>query len=409
LGIIVVCNIAIQAVSLLGFIFIVRLYQESQVGEYVTFLAYVGIFTILSTGFYEQALFLEKRAAYVKLLKLIPLGLAVIASILVGIGLYLAHIPYAPYIVVSVISGGISITASNICILQNKLVFSSTYRLITAPLIPGGIIAVGMLAETSGEAMVAVSSISSMVLALHFYSLVNPYKGIRFDSGVKRQLVISLALIRRYRKFFFYGMFGELIGSAAYRMPVIQINSYFGAANSAYFGIAMRILITPVSLLIGTVSQMFLLKVSENKKSGIPSLQVTLKLLALLSILGGVSFLFCAVLAEPIIVILFGDKYAMVGETLFWLSPFLFSLIAISPLTQVLTVYEKQEYAFYNKITQFILSVGSFFLGYMFNSYILGVQALSLSITLLYIVILGQIFNVLLRYDRAYKKQFRNN
>lgn len=397
-------NIAIQGVSLLGFVFIARLYQEVQVGEYVTFLAYVGIISILSTGYYDQALYVEKRAAYTKLLKLIPVGFAIIVSIPVGIGLYLADVLYAPYIVISVIAGGVSMTATNICVSQNKQVFSAIYRLITAPLVPGGIIGVGMLAGTSSEAMVRVFSISSIVVALHYYFLVSPYKELEFHSSVRRQLVISLALIRRYRKFFFYGMFGELIGTAAYRLPIIQINNYFGATYAAYFGVALRIMITPVTVLTGTVSQMFLHKVSVNKKSGVPSLHDTLKLFTLLSILGVISCVCCMTLAKPIIVILIGDTFLMVGETIFWLSPFVFSLIAISPLTQVLTVYEKQEYAFYNKMAQLILSVGSFFLGYMFNDYILGVQAFSLSMTLVYLVILGQIFNVLLRYDRAYKK-----
>lgn len=403
-GIITACNIAIQAISLIGFVFIARLYQEGQVGEYVTFLAYVGIITILSTGYYDQALYVEKRAAYVKLLRIIPIGFAVIGSIPVGLALYLTGVSYAHYIVVAMIAGGISVTAANICVSQNKLVFSSIYRLVTAPLVPGIIIAVAVLAGASSETMIAVSSIGSLVLAVHFYFLVNPYKEIKFDSGFRHQVIVSIALIRRYRKFFYYGMFGELIGAAAYRMPVIQISNYFGAAYAAYFGVAMRIVITPISILTGTVSQMFLHKVSANKKNGIPSLNHTLKIFALLSVLGGLSSVFCVVLAEPVIVMLFTDKYVMIGEVVFWLSPFVFSLIAISPLTQVLTVYEKQEYAFYNKFSQLILSVGSFTLGYAFDSYILGIQAFSLSMTMVYIVIMGQIVHVLLNYDGAYKK-----
>jgi O-antigen/teichoic acid export membrane protein len=408
-GIIAASNIAIQAISLLGFVFVARLYQEGQIGEYVTFQAYVGIITILSTGYYDQALYVEKREAYGKLLKLVPIGFAIMLSIPVGAGLYLADVSYVPYIIISMISGGINVTASNICITQNKLVFLSIYRLVTAPLVPGTIIAVGVFAGTSSKAMIVVSSISSLVLATHLYFLVNPYREIRFTSGIRRQLVVSLALIKRYRKFFYYGMIGELIGTAAYRMPVIQINSYFGAVYAAYFGIAMRIVITPISVLTGTVSQMFLYKVSENKKNGVSSMRITLKSLALLSILGVISSVFCTVLAEPIIVMLLGDRYVMVGESVYWLSPFIFSLITISPLTQVLTVYEKQEYAFYNKLAQLVLSVVAFLLGNVFDSYILGVKVFSLSMTMVYVVILGQIINVLLHYDRAYKNNLEKD
>lgn len=406
-GIITACNIAIQVISLMSFVFIARLYQEGQVGEYVTFLAYVGIITILSTGYYDQALYVEKRAAYVKLLKIIPVGLAIVVSILAGLALYLASVPYASYIVVSVIAGGVNITATNICVSQNKLVFVSIYRLVTAPLVPVIIIAVAVLAGTNSETMIAVSSISSLVLALHFYSLVNPYKEIKFNSGFRRQAIVSAALIRRYRKFFYFGMFGELIGTAAYRLPIIQINNYFGAAHAAYFGVAMRIVITPISVLVGTVSQMFLHKVSANKKNGIPSLNDTLKIFALLSIFGGLSCVFCAVFAKPVIIMLFTDKYAMVGEIIFWLSPFVFSLIAISPLTQIMTVYEKQEYAFYNKIAQLISSVGSFMLGYASDSFFIGIQAFSLTMTTIYIVILGQLIRILLKYDPAYVRSQR--
>lgn len=408
LSIVTVCNVAMQVISVIGFVFIARLYQAEQVGEYLIFIAYVGIISILSTGYYDQALYVEKRFTKVRLLKLIPIGFAFIISIPVGLALYLADVPYVPYILVAGISSGINKTAVNINISQNKLIFTSIYRLITAPLVPGFIIAVAFLLEAKSEWMIATYSMISLVISIIFYLMTNPFKEMKFDANLRGTLILSLALIRRYRKFFFYGMFGELIGTAAYRMPVILISSFFGVTYAAYFGVAMRVVLTPTSVLCGTVSQMFLHKISANKKNNIASMNTFLKSFALLSIVGMLASLVCVTVASPIIVMLFTDKYAMVGEVVFWLAPLIFSLIAISPLGHVLTIYEKQEYPFYNKIAQLVLSVASFSIGFYFDSFLLGVQGFSLSMTLIYLVIMGQNIHVLLNYDSAYKNKLEH-
>lgn len=147
LSIISSSNIATQAISLVSFIFIARIYSENQVGEYVTFLAYVGIISIISTGYYDQALYVEKRPARVKLLRLIPILFALVSSAFAGIVLSLAEVPFAAYIVISVFAGGVSITAVNINISQNRLIFASLFRLVAAPLIPLAVIGVGWILE----------------------------------------------------------------------------------------------------------------------------------------------------------------------------------------------------------------------------------------------------------------------
>lgn len=205
-------------------------------------------------------------------------------------------------------------------------------------------------------------------------------------------------------------MIGELIGTAAYRSPVILANYFFGASHAAFFGVALRMVIAPTSVIAGTVSQIFLHRVSANRRGNIASLADFKKAFGLLSIVGVIAAIFCVILAEPVTVLLLTEKYAMVGEIICWLSPFIFCLIAVAPLTAILTVYEKQEYAFYNKSAQLLLSVISFVSGYyFFDSFMIGVKAFSISMTCVYVVILWQMIYVLLKCDKAYKIQLERN
>ncbi len=395
------CNIAMQAISLVGFIVIARIYHENQIGEYVTYLAYVSILSIISTGPYDQALYIEKGAAYTKMLKLIPVGFVFATSIPIGLGLYFTGVSHIEFILLGVIASGINITALNINIVQNKLEFASLFRLVTSPIVPGVIILGALLLEAGSQLMIAINAIVSLVISIVFYLITSKPKELGLNTGLRKVLPHYIVIIKRYRKFFYYGMIGELIGIAAYRAPVILINNFFGVNYAAYFGIAMRLVISPVSIVCSSVSQLFLHKVSTNRKNNVPSMSSFLKSLSLLTIVGGGVSVLAATIVSPLIVLFFTEQYAIVGEIVYWLIPFIFSLITISPLTSVLTVYEKQEYAFYNKIAMLILSVSSFFIGMTANSFSLGVQFFSFSMMFVYLVILGQIIHVLIKYDSA--------
>jgi O-antigen/teichoic acid export membrane protein len=188
---------------------------------------------------------------------------------------------------------------------------------------------------------------------------------------------------------------GELIGSSSMRIPIFIANEYFSKQMAAYYGVVLRIAITPVSIILANVAQIFLHQVSSNYKNGLPSFVIFIKYFCGLFLVGLMGCVLVVAYGEDLIVLVLGNKYETVGILLVDILPYIFMLAVVSPLTSVLYIFEKQNYLFYNKSAFFLATLVCFGYGAYIEDFFVGARLYAIFMAIIYTVIFLEIFIIL--------------
>jgi O-antigen/teichoic acid export membrane protein len=399
LSILVLCNIGTQIVSIVGFLLISRIFEVTVLGEYLEFLAIVTILSIVSTGNYDQALFVDRRRRLLKNLIFVSIFYSITLATLTTLILKLSGAEYALAVGVTLLSAGLQKLCISFNVSRNRHVVNAFFLLMVSPIRPVLIVLCGAFYDKGIEIMIATYAIASISLACVFLirSLGNQLKIAEWTNF--RFLLESVALAKRYIKFLKFGMVAELFGTASLRVPIIIAAEYFEKNYAAYYGVAFRLVVSPILILVGNIAQLFKYRVSENKKSGLPSLSLFAKYLIFLILIGIAELIIILTSANYLVIFFLTETYAPVSDILIRMLPYIIMLTIVSPLTSVLAIFEKQEFLLYNKISFLIVSCLCFGYGVYVQDFYSAITNFSISMSCIYIIILVQVY-VILKLDK---------
>lgn len=159
-------------------------------------------------------------------------------------------------------------------------------------------------------------------------------------SDIARQSVWEAA--KRYRRFPLYSTWSGLLLVASMSVPVAIIAVFFGPAATGFYSLGLRALQTPMRTLGNAVSQVFLAespKAAREGRLGELVLPALARLSALVSPIAVVLTLSCAPLAQ----LVFGQGWREAGVYMQWLTPWVFLMMITSPLAPLFTTLERQE------------------------------------------------------------------
>jgi len=191
-----------------------------------------------------------------------------------------------------------------------------------------------------------------------------------------------IALAKRYKDFPKYDILASFFNISSNQSTHIFFNVFFGAITSGYFYLTQRIFTLPISLIAGSIQEVFKMEVISVhlKKGDTRKLYLrTLKKLILLAIIPTILIYYYSI---DTFVFVFGDKWKPAGEFVKIMSPIFFLRFISFPLSYMVYVVEKQ---IYNIIGQFFLLIGiliSFYIG----------KELGAKTTVLYITITYSLF-----------------
>ena len=189
------------------------------------------------------------------------------------------------------------------------------------------------------------------------------------------------ALIRRYKKLPIYNLPNALIDGFRLSGISILIAKFFTTATLGQFSLAWKMVQTPMSLIGGSLSQVFFQKVSSSAKKDLYKIVITFILKA--SIVSAPIFLSIHFFAEDIFIFVFGKNWKLAGEAASTMTPWLFLNFISSPLSTLFITLNKQDIMlifsiFYMAIPLSIL--------YMFNGLdflkVLNIITLSMTVML---------------------------
>lgn len=196
-------------------------------------------------------------------------------------------------------------------------------------------------------------------------------------------LKTMLEVISRYRKFPMYSIWGGLLNNLSWQLPSFLLTFYFSSDVNGYYGLGIRTLQLPMSLIGGAIAQAFLPRASQALKSGNLKAMVTdvYRRLVDYSLF---PLLVLALVGRDLFLIVFGTAWGDSGTYVQILSVWLFFWFISSPMSQLFVVLEKQEQSLRIHIAIFVTRLLSLMIGGYFHSPILAIALFSITGVLTY-------------------------
>lgn len=363
-------NVVAQAIGLLVYPILTRMYTPDDFGLLNLFMSIGGIFVLISTADYQNAIVLpkeESRArALVQLCGCLLLAMVVVLVLSVPFSNPIARLFKAPELarwwwLMPLYVAGLSAWAilSNYYIRRKSFRRMSVYQMSQSILNAGGKLGFGALGFLSGGMI--VSTILAPVLAI-FVSLFKGGKALL--SGIFRTDKSALRTeAHAYRNFPLYSMPRSLVSTLGTNLPILMLTPIFGLTEMGYFGMALTLALRPLQMIVQSVYQVLLQRtaqmVNERQRIG----RLLLKFVAgafaiLLPLFAGLYFVL-PWLTE----VLLGTSWRVSGEYIRLLLPWLLIMTAVAPIGFVTDVFSQQRIAFVVEIVYLLLTAGVLFIG----------------------------------------------
>lgn len=377
-----------QAIPILGALILARLFFPDAFGAYSVWLGFVLILTVLLTLRLEMALPVmddglnrEEAAALIFLtIVLMGAGALLVSLSLLGLGAIPSNVAN-PYLLCGIVLAAALTAASETW--QGLAAADGTYRILVKIRIGRAAcillcqIAAALISRKS-EALI-VGHVLGLGLTLILAQMVRPLP-MPDVIGLRRKLV---AFWRSYSRFPAFALPADLISSVSAQMPLFILSARFGADVAGIFALAMRVLLTPVSLLGRSVLDVFRRYSAEafrNRGECRAEYVSTIRVLFIFSFLLAIgTFL----LSEYLFVFAFGDAWRQSGTFAIWLAPLVALGFMASPLSYVFYVVGRQNIDLMWQIGLFLVVLTALLVPHDVKATIL---AYSLGYSLMYVI-----------------------
>lgn len=345
-----------------------RIYTPEDFGVFSLYVSIVAFLSVLVTGRYELAIMLPKKKDDALQIVFLSIFLTIVLSLMIFIFMLLFHSyivkllgnseieRWLYWVPLSVFLVGLyqslnywhNREKSYKTIAKSKVSQSFTTGLTNLGLGYENYAAAGLIFGNIMGSFIATS-----VLAKFFYdNYPSFFKQIHFTKiyffikKYKKQPLINLpnALIDQFR----------LVGIN------VMVSNFYSVALLGQFSLAWKMLQTPMSLLSGSLSQVFFQKVTVEKKENLYFL--VKKFIIKSSFLSIPIFLFIYFYSVDIFMFMFGEKWKIAGEIASILVPWMFLNFISSPISSVYLIINKQEIVFLFSIFYMLIPLSIIFL-----------------------------------------------
>lgn len=200
--------------------------------------------------------------------------------------------------------------------------------------------------------------------------------------------------LRRYEKFPKYSTIEVFANAGSIQIPVIIIASYTLSAEAGYLMLAMQLLSTPMGMISGAVSQVYLSEGADKYHKGELS-AFTRKTIYGLAKIAIVPSVLIAAFAPNLIAYFLGENWSRTGVLISWMIPWFFMQFVTSPVSTSLYITDNQKIAFYLQIVGMLLRAGGVYLFASVDSrYIVEYYAFSgLLFYIIYLIVVLAVIN----------------
>jgi len=161
------------------------------------------------------------------------------------------------------------------------------------------------------------------------------------------------------------------------QLPNMLLAGFFNPAIAGFYNLSFRVCYAPVMLISGSVYQVYSRSVSEYQKEGKDIHRFTLSIVKKLALTALIPFTILLIFASPIFEFIFGTDWRVAGFYSQLLTPMLFLVYIVSPVTYIPILLGYQRKAFFLDIFYLILRTGALFTGFFLDSAAIAIAGYS--------------------------------
>ena len=379
-------NIIAQAIGLLIYPILTRLYSPEDFGVLGLYVSLAGTIAMIATANYQNAITLPKEDKQAIGVFQIGFFLLLASTILTA-----CTIPFCHQIAcwfkrpelaqlywtlpIYIFALGLWPLLNNWYIRTKKFSATAAYQINLSLTSAGGKVGMSYICPSASGLISA--SIAGAWISLVANVIRNWRKSLyRLSQGDK---TTCLAAAKTYKNFPLYSLPQSLVNQVSGQLPVWLLLPVFGAEKIGLWNMALLLSFTPLSLIAKALNQVFYQHLSEhvNQKQTIRKFYtrfVSYGLLALIPFFFGLWFILPA-LTEWLL----GHEWREAGEYIRWLLPWLCLATINSGISFIPDLFFRQRLSLFFEIALLILRAGAILASYLTNNFIVGVAGISLA------------------------------
>lgn len=378
----------IQMVSLLA---LAKLYPLPEVGEYVVLFALVGTLAPITLLCFESLIPTVKEDDLVVYLQAVFL-ISIPSILLVYACSHISSYAHATSLTVWVAGVVLHRFAEMQSIRSNRYLLISAFRIFSAAGIGGIILTLHMTGTSKIELLIRLQAWAVLTVSVGYIVAATPPYVFRISCDWRR-FWNALKLSANAPKFL---VLANLLNLAAFNLPVLVLQGWFGAVVAAQYGYVLRFGFGPVALLGGVLYQIYYGHLSEVIRADPQAVRSQLVDLGLrLRILACGVTCTIAVLYPWGFYCLLGEAWQDAGWMAVIFAPFFGVMLYMAPWTAVLNVFSKQLIELRSQAIYLYISIMSFSLAILSDNVWVGVTLFSSLGIFRYLLLLRDINSIL--------------
>lgn len=377
-----------QAIALVSFPFITRLYSPDVYGLFVVFLAYGGFVGPIACGRFDAAIALPKSSRGASAVALGSLATAVFAAVLTaasilvfGAGTIGSDRGVALGLALYVLLAGAQQVFTNWCARTRDYARLSAARIVQS--IVAALLSIGLARTYDADAgMLVVATLAGQAVGLVVLLTGLHASGFAFD--VKARQV--LRMLKYFRRIAVFNV-PQVVSDAAQASGIpLAIAVLFGSQAAAYYSFSMRLLKAPLNLIGSAISQVYYPRAAAHRND---HSRLRHDALGILKVLGAAACFF-----QPVLLLIpdsayrlaFGDSWSGIGSYLRALSPWILTSFVVGPMGVLYLLKGRVALVLVLALGGSVLAFGIFGVAWVTSTTVLATMwALSLGMALYFI------------------------
>ena len=374
-------NLLAQILSTVGFVLITAFFYELDSLGYLAIVnSYVAIISIFSTGYFDQVFFVEKRVNIIKNVWVISLLLILVVSAISLLALKLCGTRYSIFIFLGIIIQGLIKVSNTYMVAKNGATTISKVKVIGSLAYPFFVyifyVMFGSDTLTLLSAYLAGSLVVLLATAIALLSFDVEFMVFRTYLQYNRLLLV----FKRYVNYTKFSMLGELMRTLAFRGPTIALGYFFTSELAGVYGIAHQIIVLPITIIMGSVSQVFIFELSSKLASKNSPLKYVDSYIKPLVLIASFALVVVHLFSSYIIKLIWDDKMVLLPEMVKAFEPYIASLIIATIFQNIYTLLEEQKYLFFQKSVILFISICCFAWSIYIDNFLAGLRLFSISL-----------------------------
>lgn len=365
-------TVGAQAIGVVSMILLARIYSPAEFGLYAQFFALAGLLSLLSTGKYDQAVFVVKTAPEASQIVVLSLVLCSATALLVLALSPLAAvapldwgphpIEFAILIALAIATGGASFALGALATQRKAFKAVANARLIQAVCAAG--VSFGLGAYGRGATGLMWGFIVGQA-ALVLFLLRKASLG---EAGRLDWRALT-ARAREHSRFPRFQLISDVINHIGANLIPLVTPTVFGPAPLGHYNMAQRVAGLPITIIGGALGEVFRSRISPQNLDQRDLAALFKRTAVRLSLIGAAFTLPLLALGPWVFATVFGPEWRHAGVYVQVLAPVIFGRFVVSPLSSVLMLGGQQKLDAILQSLFVVAAAAAFAVGFVYHNF----------------------------------------